>query len=93
MLGSVMDAEDVVREAYLRWQGASGEEIRSPKSYLSALVTRLSIDQLRSAKARREEYVGPWLPGPLQPERVPISPTPLLSTRRSRWRFWCSSRA
>ena len=65
MLGSVMEAEDVVQEAYLRWQKASGGEIRSPKSYLSAIVTRLSIDRLRSAKARREEYVGPWLPEPL----------------------------
>jgi len=65
MLGSVMEAEDVVQEAFLRWQGASGREIRAPKSYLSTVVTRLSIDRLRSAKARREEYVGPWLPEPL----------------------------
>ncbi len=65
MLGSVMDAEDIVQEAYLRWQGVSSKEIRSPKSYLSAVVTRLSIDRLRREKARREEYVGPWLPEPL----------------------------
>src|SRR4051812_14324519 len=65
MLGSVMEAEDVVQEAFLRWQGVSGEEIRSPKSYLSAVVTRFSIDRLCSAKPRREEYVGPWLPEPL----------------------------
>jgi RNA polymerase sigma-70 factor (ECF subfamily) len=66
MLGSVMDAEDVVQEAYLRWRrSCQEEEIRSPKSYLSAVVTRLCIDQLRSARARREEYVGPWLPEPL----------------------------
>jgi RNA polymerase sigma-70 factor, ECF subfamily len=65
MLGSVMEAEDVVQEAFLRWQGASGREIHAPKSYLSTVVTRLSIDRLRSAKARREEYVGPWLPEPL----------------------------
>ena len=65
MLGSVMEAEDVVQEAYLRWQGMSKKEIQSPKSYLSTVVTRLSIDRLRSAKARREEYVGPWLPEPL----------------------------
>jgi RNA polymerase sigma-70 factor (ECF subfamily) len=68
MLGSVADAEDVVQEAYLRWQGAPEAEVRSPKSYLSAVVTRLSIDRLRSAKARREEYVGPWLPEPLLSE-------------------------
>ena len=69
MLGSVMDAEDIVQEAYLRWQGVSGQEIRSPKSYLCAVVTRLSIDRLRREKARREEYVGPWLPEPLATEK------------------------
>ncbi len=68
MLGSVADAEDVLQEAYLRWQRASREEIRSPKSYLSAVVTRLSIDKLREARARREEYVGSWLPEPLPTE-------------------------
>ena len=62
MLGSVMDAEDVVQEAFLRWQRTPRAEVRSPKAYLSAVVTRLCIDQSRSAKARREEYVGPWLP-------------------------------
>jgi RNA polymerase sigma-70 factor, ECF subfamily len=70
MLGSVADAEDVVQEAYLRWQEAPETEVRSPKSYLSAVVTRLSIDRLRSARARREEYVGPWLPEPLISERA-----------------------
>ena len=68
MLGSVMEAEDVVQEAFLRWRGASGGEIHAPKSYLSTVVTRLSIDRLRSAKARREEYVGPWLPEPIATE-------------------------
>jgi RNA polymerase sigma-70 factor (ECF subfamily) len=70
MLGSVADAEDVVQEAYLRWQQAPEAEVRSPRSYLSAVVTRLSIDWLRSARARREEYVGPWLPEPLVSERA-----------------------
>lgn len=65
MLGSVADAEDVVQEAFVRWQQVSGTEVRSPKSYLSAVVTRLCIDHLRSAKVRREQYVGPWLPEPL----------------------------
>lgn len=64
MLGSAMDAEDVVQEAYLRWQKTEGE-VRSPRAYLSTVVTRLSIDRLRSAKARREQYVGPWLPEPI----------------------------
>lgn len=62
MLGSVMEAEDVVQEAYLRWQRAPHAEILSPRAYLSAVVARLCIDQLRSARARREKYVGPWLP-------------------------------
>ena len=70
MLGSVADAEDIVQDAYLRWQKAPETEVRSPKSYLSAVVTRLSIDRLRSARAWREEYVGPWLPEPLISERA-----------------------
>ena len=64
MLGSVMDAEDMVQEAYLRWQKA-GEVADSPKAYLTAVTTRLCIDHLRSAKVQREEYIGPWLPEPL----------------------------
>ncbi|MDQ3499000.1 MAG: RNA polymerase sigma-70 factor [Actinomycetota bacterium] len=68
MLGSVADAEDVVQEAYLRWQESRESEVRSPRSYLSTVVTRLSIDRMRSARARREEYVGPWLPEPLVSE-------------------------
>ena len=70
MLGSVMDAEDIVQEAFVRWQQAPEAEVRSPKAYLSALVTRLCIDQLRSARTQREEYVGPWLPEPLPSERA-----------------------
>jgi RNA polymerase sigma-70 factor (ECF subfamily) len=67
MLGSVSDAEDVVQEASVRYQRAvdGGEEIESPKAYVSAVVTRLAIDQLRSARVRRERYVGQWLPEPL----------------------------
>jgi RNA polymerase sigma-70 factor (ECF subfamily) len=67
MLGSVSEAEDVVQEAFLRQQRVlrRGDEIDSPRAYLSAVVTRLSIDQLRSARARREVYVGEWLPEPV----------------------------
>jgi len=65
MLGGVADAEDVVQDAFLRWQKDAGTEVRSPNAYLSAVVTRLSIDHLRREKARRERYVGPWLPEPL----------------------------
>lgn len=70
MLGSVTDAEDIVQEAYLRWQEVPEAEVRSPRSYLSAVVSRLSIDRLRSAQAKREEYVGPWLPEPLLSEQA-----------------------
>jgi RNA polymerase sigma-70 factor (ECF subfamily) len=67
MLGSVSEAEDIVQEAFLRQQRvlSRGGEIESPKAYLSAVVTRLAIDQLRSARARREVYVGEWLPEPI----------------------------
>lgn len=69
ILGSVMDAEDCVQEAFLRWYKANdngeAEAVRAPKSYLSTIVTRLCIDQLRSARVRRECYVGTWLPEPL----------------------------
>jgi RNA polymerase sigma-70 factor (TIGR02957 family) len=67
MLGSVSEAEDVVQEALLRLHRAEreGERIQSPRAYLSTVVTRLAIDQLRSARVRRETYVGEWLPEPL----------------------------
>jgi RNA polymerase sigma-70 factor (TIGR02957 family) len=67
MLGSVSEAEDVVQEAFLRLHRArdEGQRIESPRAYLSTVVTRLAIDQLRSARARRETYVGEWLPEPL----------------------------
>ena len=67
MLGSVSEAEDVVQEALLRLYRAEreGERIESPRAYLSTVVTRLAIDQLRSARVRREMYVGEWLPEPL----------------------------
>ena len=67
MLGSVSEAEDVVQEGFLRLHGAreGGARIESPRAYLSTVVSRLSLDQLRSARARRETYVGEWLPEPL----------------------------
>jgi RNA polymerase sigma-70 factor, ECF subfamily len=68
MVGRVVEAEDLVQEAFIRYQRALGEsadEIESPKAYLSAVTTRLAIDHLRSARVRREQYVGEWLPEPL----------------------------
>jgi RNA polymerase sigma-70 factor (ECF subfamily) len=69
MLGSVSEAEDVVQEGFLRLHRAreGGERIESPRAYLSTVVSRLSLDELRSARARREIYVGEWLPEPLVP--------------------------
>ena len=73
MVSSVSEAEDIVQEAFLRIHraAAGGEQIESPKAYLSAVVTRLSIDHLRSARVRREQYVGQWLPEPLLTEPEP----------------------
>ncbi|MEO0458159.1 MAG: RNA polymerase sigma-70 factor [Cyanobacteria bacterium P01_A01_bin.114] len=68
MLGSVMDAEDMVQETFLRWQQASKQNVKSTKAYLTTIVTRLCIDRLRSARAQREQYVGPWLPEPIVAE-------------------------
>jgi RNA polymerase sigma-70 factor (ECF subfamily) len=67
MLGSVTEAEDVVQEGFLRLHRAreTGERIESPRAYLSTVVSRLSLDHLRSARVRRETYVGEWLPEPL----------------------------
>ncbi len=65
MLGSVMEAEDMVQETYLRYQAAARDSIVSTKAFLSTIVTRLCLDNLKSARAKREEYVGPWLPEPV----------------------------
>jgi RNA polymerase sigma-70 factor, ECF subfamily len=72
MLGSASDAEDIVQEAFLRFhrETGAGTEVESPKSYLSAVTTRLCIDHLRSARVRRESYVGTWLPEPLLTEEI-----------------------
>jgi RNA polymerase sigma-70 factor, ECF subfamily len=73
MLGSASEAEDIVQEAFLRFHRESekGTEIESPKAYLSAITTRLSIDHLRSARVRREHYVGTWLPEPIVTDEAP----------------------
>ncbi len=65
MLGSVADAEDVVQDAFIRWLGTDREAVREPAAFLRRTVTRLCLDQLKSARRQRETYVGPWLPDPL----------------------------
>ena len=68
MLGSRAEAEDVVQDAYLRWHTADHAAINEPRRYLGTVVTRLCLDRMKSAQARRETYVGQWLPEPLVDE-------------------------
>ena len=65
ILGSVVDAEDVLHDSYLRWREADHASVENPRAYLAQIVTRQAIGVLRSAARRREEYIGPWLPEPL----------------------------
>jgi RNA polymerase sigma-70 factor (ECF subfamily) len=76
MLGSAMEAEDVVQDAYLRYQATPPETIRSDKAFLSTVVTRLCLDQIKSARSRRESYIGPWLPEPLLTDALAAAPAP-----------------
>jgi RNA polymerase sigma-70 factor (TIGR02957 family) len=71
MLGSASEAEDVVQDAWLRYAGSTRDDIRSPEAYLTTIVTRLCLDRLRSARAVREEYIGPWLPEPVLTDEHP----------------------
>jgi RNA polymerase sigma-70 factor (TIGR02957 family) len=66
MLGTAVDAEDVVQETWLRWTGVDHSQVRDPRSYLVRMVTRQALNQMRTLSRRREEYVGEWLPEPLQ---------------------------
>jgi RNA polymerase sigma-70 factor (ECF subfamily) len=77
MLGSVTDAEDMLQEAFIRWMRADRREIREPEAFLRRIVTRLCLDQLKSARHQRETYIGPWLPEPVvededEPEDVTL---------------------
>ncbi|WP_338426088.1 sigma-70 family RNA polymerase sigma factor [Sphingopyxis kveilinensis] len=70
MLGSVADAEDVVQDAFIRWLGTDRGAVREPAAFLRRTVTRLCLDQLKSARVQRETYIGPWLPDPLVGEEA-----------------------
>src|SRR5215468_4934540 len=70
MLGSASDAEDVLQDAWLRYEGADRSAVRSPKAFATTIVTRLCLDRLKSARATREQYVGPWLPEPVLTQDV-----------------------
>lgn len=78
MLGSVAEAEDVVQDAWLRWQGTDRREVRNPAAFLTTTTTRLAINATTSAHARRETYIGPWLPEP-----VDTSADPALGAERA----------
>ena len=65
MLGSMADAEDAVQEAYLRWHATDRDRVSDPRAFLMTTTTRICLDMLTSARARHEEYVGPWLPEPV----------------------------
>jgi RNA polymerase sigma-70 factor (ECF subfamily) len=70
LLGSMWDAEDIVQEAFVRWTRTDTERIREPRAFLVTVVSRLALDQLRSARVTREAYVGPWLPEPVDSRSV-----------------------
>src|SRR5258708_8743429 len=76
MLGSAMDAEDMVQETYLRYQTTPPQTIHSLKAYLTTILTRLCMDQLQLARRKREQYVGPWLPEPIRTATTPEAPDP-----------------
>lgn len=81
MLGSMWDAEDVVQDAFIKWAGADRAVVREPRAYLLTIVSRLAIDQLRSARVSREEYLGPWLPEPVEtPALGPLDTAELRDT-------------
>lgn len=71
LLGSVADAEDVVQETWLRWSRAERADVRDPRAYLVRIATRQALNRLRANRARREQYIGPWLPEPLVTEPDP----------------------
>ncbi|MEU7145952.1 RNA polymerase sigma-70 factor [Nocardia sp. NPDC046473] len=68
ILGSAADAEDVLQDSYLRWRDIDEDEVEHPRAYLVQIVTRQALNQLRSARRRREDYVGNWLPEPIRTE-------------------------
>ena len=71
MLGSIADAEDAVQDAWLRWSAEPRGDVASPRAYLSRVIANTALNRLRSARARREAYVGPWLPEPLLTDAGP----------------------
>ncbi|GAA2011207.1 RNA polymerase sigma-70 factor [Microbacterium ulmi] len=71
MLGTVADAEDVLQDVWIRWQTARPDDVHEPEAFLATVTTRLSINALQSARVRRETYIGPWLPEPVNTQDDP----------------------
>ena len=82
MLGSMADAEDAVQETYMRWHGADRDNVSETRAFLMTTTTRICLDMLTSARARREEYVGQWLPEPVVDTAMRSRPTAAPSSPR-----------
>lgn len=83
LLGSMWDAEDTVQEGFLRWMGTDRSEIREPRAFLVTVVSRIALDQLKSARVTREAYTGPWLPEPVASDAFgPLDTAELRDTLR-----------
>jgi RNA polymerase sigma-70 factor (ECF subfamily) len=83
MLGSAWDAEDVVADAMVRWLAVDRQQVREPLAFLTTVVTRLALDQLRSARVQRNTYVGEWLPEPVATEPSPLGPLDTVERREA----------
>lgn len=81
LLGRMGEAEEVVQDAFLRWFGTDRESIREPYAFLVTTVTRIALDRLKSAAARHEQYVGPWLPEPVMTDSDAVGPLDTLEQR------------
>jgi RNA polymerase sigma-70 factor (ECF subfamily) len=82
MVGTVTDAEDVVQDAWLRWQTVGVDQLERPEAWLTTVTTRVALDHLRSTRRRRETYVGPWLPEPLVSPAGPVDTAVLADSLR-----------
>jgi RNA polymerase sigma-70 factor, ECF subfamily len=83
MLGTMWDAEDIVADAMVRWLAVDREQVRQPQAFLTTMVTRRALDQLRSARVARERYIGEWLPEPVGAEPWPLDPLDTVERRES----------
>jgi RNA polymerase sigma-70 factor (ECF subfamily) len=83
LLGTMWDAEDIVADAMVRWLRVDREQVREPAAFLTTMVTRRALDQLRSARVARESYIGEWLPEPIATDPSPLDPLDTVERRES----------